>query len=131
MTVRQKLKIVLYSLLFLTLFILLGFWLYLASSQARDYRRLADLKLIQEEFNRYYITSATFAVSGCRLNEPIADCFSSFSPNVIKDPVDSGAYRYFVRGLSEDDYEVEFSFEVGIGGLSGGSYILTKNGIRN
>jgi hypothetical protein len=131
MTTRQKLKTVLYSLLFLTLFILLFFWIYLASLQIRDYRRLADLKLIQEEFNRYYLTSATFEVSGCRLNEPISGCFYGVSPNIIRDPVDSGAYRYLVRNLSEADYELEFSFEAGIGGIPAGTYILTKNGIRN
>lgn len=130
MTTRQKLKTVLYSLLFLTLFILLGFWLYYTSLQTRDYQRLADLKLIQEEFNRYYAIYATFEVAGCRLNEPISGCFSNFSPNVITDPLNTGAYRYLVRSLAEDNYEIEFSFEVGLTGVQSGTYILTKNGIR-
>jgi hypothetical protein len=130
MTTRQKLKTVLYSLFFLTLFILLGFWLYYASLQTRDYRRLSDIRLIQEEFNRYYAVYATFDVAGCRINEPIAGCFYGFSPNIISDPLDVGVYRYLVRSLTEDNYEIEFSLEVGLAGVSPGTYILTKNGIR-
>ncbi|MFA5021428.1 MAG: hypothetical protein WC517_05250, partial [Patescibacteria group bacterium] len=66
---QTKYKITIYALAGLILLTLLGFWLYWASAQARDYRRLADLKVWQNILSDYYAQNGTYRVPDCGAGE--------------------------------------------------------------
>lgn len=131
---RTKFKITLYSLIFVILAVLLAFWIYLASAQSRDYQRLADLRVWQNILSDYYSKNGTYVIPGCDAGRTLSQCLvkqsGRISINNIDDPVNSGDYRYVVAGLSDDDFQISFALEAGIGGLGPGKYIWTKNGVR-
>jgi hypothetical protein len=131
---RTKFKITLYAVIFINLTVLLGFWLYWSSAQARDYERLGDLKVWQNILGYYYSQNGTYIIPNCAAGETLSSCLAQkvgkITINNINDPLNSGNYRYTVGSLGESDYEIQFALETGIAGLSRGGYILTKNGIR-
>ena len=47
----------------------------------------------------------------------------------IVDPLNELNFQYVVRSLSDEDFRIDFAFEIGIGGLAPGNYILTRQGI--
>ena len=113
-------KIIIYSLAAAILLVLLGFWLYFAQAQARDYQRLADLKVWQNILAAYYSRNGTYVIPNCASGELISQCL----------PQPAGAYRFTVASLSESDFGLNFSLEAGIAGLKPGQYIWTKNGVK-
>lgn len=131
---RQKFKIALYVVIFAIILTVLGFWIYLASAQSRDYQRLADLKVTQNVLADYFSKYGSYQVPNCDIGETLSRCLKTTVNgkviNNINDPLNSGVYRYVVGSLAVDDYEINFSLEAGIGGLSRGTYVFTKNGIR-
>lgn len=131
---RTRFKIIIYALFFSLAIILLSFWIYFAVAQARDYQRLADLKIWQDVLNRHYMNYGTYQKNNCENGKLLSACWEDYSGrfriNNINDPINSGNYRYIVGGLGVDDYQINFSLEAGIGGLSRGNYILTKNGVK-
>lgn len=130
---RTRVKILLYAVIFVNLGILFGFWIYFAQAQIRDYQRLADLKIWQNILGGHFSQFGTYRIENCETGKTISQCLARKSGKVwlnnINDPVNSGVYRYTVAGLADDDYQINFSFETGIGGLKPGTYALTKNGI--
>ncbi len=131
---RLRFKIILYLAIFAILLLALAFWIYLARAQSRDYQRLADLKITQDILASYYGKFATYQLPNCLVGETVSQCLSTKvgSPviNNIIDPLNNTSYSYVIGSLADSDYEINFSLEVGIGGLSRGNYVLTKNGIR-
>lgn len=131
---QTKYKITIYALAGLILLTLLGFWLYWASAQARDYRRLADLKVWQNILSDYYAQNGTYRVPDCGAGETLSRCLKAaagrWAINNIDDPINISPYRYAVANLSDDDYEISFSLEAGIGGLAPGQYLWTKGGVK-
>ncbi len=130
MKVNKRLKIIFYLFFFFIILSLLILWIYFAKAWSRDYQRIGDLKIIQENFNYYHVRNGTFIIDNCQLDEDISNCFFKIFPSSISDPLNTGDNRYLVRRLYEDDYEIEFSLEVGVNELGPGKYILTKDGIR-
>jgi len=131
---QTKFKITLYAVIFTILVVVLGFWIYLASAQIRDYQRLADLKIWQNILSTYYFKNGTYVIPGCDVGRTLSDCLSQKVGHAtidnINDPINSGDYRYTVGNLSTDDFQIVFSLEAGIGGLGPGKYILTKEGVK-
>jgi len=131
---KTKFKIALYATIFTILLVILGFWIYFASAQARDYQRLADLRVWQNILASYYLQNGSYQIPNCDQGETLSQCLitkvGKSTINNINDPINSGSYRYAVNNLSAEDYEIIFSLEAGIGGLSRGSYVLNKNGIQ-
>lgn len=131
---RQKFKIALYVVIFAIILTVLGFWVYIASAQGRDYQRLADLKVIQNVLADYYSKNGSYQLPNCDIGETISQCLRMTNNgrviNNINDPINVGVYRYVIGNLNLDDFEINFTFEAGIGGLSRGTYVFTKNGIR-
>lgn len=131
---RTKYKILIYTLISVILLALLGFWLYFSTAQARDYQRLADLRVWQNIMNDYYAKYGTYAIPNCEPGEMISQCFrgdnTRSATNNVNDPINTAPYQYTVASLSDIDYEISFSLEAGIGGLKPGQYIWTKNGVK-
>ncbi len=123
---KQKIKLAIYGLLFTLVIIASAFVVYYFQAQARDYRRLADLKAWQNILSDYYLKNGTYLVADCGAEMALSRCL----PYNINDPKNSGDYRYVVAGLSDTDFEIRFSLETGLGGLQPGSHILTKNGVK-
>lgn len=123
---QQKIKLAIYGLILTLVLIISAFTAYYFQTQARDYRRLADLKLIQTAMSDYFLRNGTYLIPNCQANSMVRSCL----PLSVSDPLNSGDYRYFITGLSETDYEVRFSLETGLGELQKGSHILTKNGVK-
>lgn len=119
-------KIIIYSLISAILLALLGFWIYFAKAQTRDYQRLADLRVWQNILSDYYGHNGTYKIFNCDSGELLSACLG----NNINDPKNISPYQYAVASLSDADYEINFSLEAGIGGLKPGQYIWTKNGVR-
>jgi len=131
---NTKYKIIIYSLVGLILLAALWFGIYFFSAQARDYRRLADLKVWQDILSGYYSQNGTYAVANCASGEILSRCFiknvGHATINDINDPINVSPYQYIVGNLSDSDYEIKFSLEAGIGGLNPGQYVWTKNGVK-
>ncbi|MFA6526032.1 MAG: hypothetical protein WCT26_01285 [Candidatus Buchananbacteria bacterium] len=119
-------KIIIYCLISAILLALLGFWIYFAKAQARDYQRLADLRVWQNILSDYYSQNGTYKIPNCDNRESLSVCLG----DNINDPKNFGSYQYSVASLSDTDYEINFSLEAGIGGLRPGQYIWTKNGVK-
>lgn len=131
---RTRFKIVIYLILLTIALILLGFWIWFAGAWQRDLQRVGDLKQIQSVMSQYYSRYGTYAISGCSADMRMSDCLSRQNGGVararIVDPLASGYYDYLIGSLNDDYYEINFSFEIGVGGLPAGRYILTKDGVR-
>lgn len=124
---NTKYKIIIYSLAGLILLTVLGFWIYFAKAQARDYDRLADLKIWQDILSEYYANNGTYIIPNCIAGELLSHCLAGHN---IDDPVNASPYQYSVASLSAADYEINFSLEAGIGGLAPGQYLWTKEGVK-
>lgn len=131
---RTKYKILIYTLISVILVTLLSFWLYFSTAQARDYQRLADLRVWQNILSDYYAKYGTYIISNCEPGQVISQCFKGdnlkSAINDINDPINSTPYQYTVASLSDIDYEISFTLEAGLGGLKPGQYIWTKNGVK-
>lgn len=119
-------KIIIYCLISAILLALLGFWIYFAKAQARDYQRLADLKVWQNILSDYYLRNGTYKILNCDNGELLSACLG----NNLLDPKNISPYQYSVASLSDTDYGINFSMEAGIGGLKPGQYIWTKTGVK-
>lgn len=131
---RTKYKILIYSLISVIIFTLLGFWAYFSTAQSRDYRRLADLRVWQNILSDYYAKNGTYVLPNCYPGQVISDCFrgdnTKSATNVINDPINSSPYQYIVTSLTDSNYEISFTLESGLNGLKPGQYIWTKNGVK-
>lgn len=131
---KTKLKIAIYVVVSLNLLALFIFWIYWSSAQARDYQRLADLKIWQSILSSYYSENGSYLVPNCTIGKTLSGCLikkvGRFTINNINDPLNYGNYRYVIEGLSDSDYQISFFLEAGVGGLSRGVYILTKDGVK-
>lgn len=131
---RTRYKIIIYSLIGIIVSALLGFWLYFSTAQARDYQRLADLKVWQGILSDYYLHNGTYVIPNCDEGKLLSRCLSKVvgrqTINNIDDPVNVSPYQYIVANLSDVDYEINFALESGIGDLKPGSYLWTKNGVK-
>lgn len=123
---KQKLKLAIYGLIIALVLISSAFVAYYFRAQSRDYQRLADLKVGQTALSDYFLRNGTYLVAGCQPGMELNGCL----PINVKDPINSGDYRYLVVNLSDADYEIKFSLETGLGGLQKGVHILDKNGAR-
>lgn len=130
----QKIKIAIYSLVFLILIIAVWFSSAIFAGQARDYERLGDLKVWQDILEQYYFDYGTYQVAGCQAGMTLAQCLQEQSDkvriNTKEDPINSGNYRYVVGSLGDSDYEIKFSLESGVNGLAPGQYVWTRNGLK-
>jgi len=127
-------KIIIYSLISVILFALLGFWLYFSRAESRDYQRLADLKVWQNILSDYYARNGTYKIPNCEAPMALSQCLQKYvgrqAIDNIDDPVNVSPYRYTVVSLSDIDYEINFALEAGLGGLKPGQYIWTKSGVK-
>jgi len=135
MTQRTKFKIILYTVLLVIAIALLLVWWSYTRALGRDYQRLADLKLMQVELTDYFANFNTYKIPECQVNSPVNFCTGKNDRTIavgnITDPTDSGDYRYLVGELSDNNYKIYFSFEIGVGGVAPGGYALTRSGIVN
>ena len=107
------------------------FWFNsIMSSKARDYERLSDLKVIQGRLTAYYFKFNTYKISGCADNSLLNKCIGDqigFAD--IRDPLNSGIYKYAIYSLSDNDYQIGFGLETEMGGLNAGGHIYGKEGV--
>jgi len=133
MKARLRFKIIAYSLLLVILLALvIWFWQY-NSAQARDYTRLADLKVAQAQLSDYYLKFNTFIIPYCQTPLTLSDCQGKdrqkISLSDLVDPLNTGSYRYDLVYLGEDNFQINFALEIGAGGLKAGAYKMTKVGV--
>ena len=133
MTQRTKFKIAVYGLLFVIACICLWWFNSIIVAKARDYERLADLKIIQGELTAYYYKFNTYKIPACADNTILNSCISQGQINFsqISDPLSSGIYQYVIYSLSDTDYQIGFALETKMGGLNAGGHIYGKNGVVN
>ena len=134
MTQRTKFKITIYLILLIILVSMLIWWMIYNSGRSRDFERLADMKIIEAEMNNYYLKFNTYKIADCPNDTAINFCVGKDSKvlevsNII-DPLSQLNFQYVVRSLTDDDFQIDFAFEVGVGGLLPGNYSLTKQGIN-
>ena len=133
MNARKRFKLIVYSLLLvIALGLIIWYWLY-SSAQGRDYERLADLRLAQSRLIDYYLKYNTFKVPYCPTPITLNDCQGKNNENTglenIVDPLNDGTYYYNLVYLGDDDFQINFTLEVGINGLPAGIYKITKAGV--
>jgi hypothetical protein len=130
---RTKFKIIIYSILLVIAISLLMVWWSYTRALGRDYQRLADMKLLQVELTDYFTNFNTYKIPECQSNSPVNFCTGkgdrTMAVEGIIDPTSSGSYQYIIGELTDSEYRVYFSFEIGVGGLDAGGYTLTKSGI--
>ncbi|HNW09425.1 MAG TPA: hypothetical protein PK619_02130 [bacterium] len=129
---RTKFKLTVYAVL-LVIFLALLIWLAVFNAaQSRDYKRLSDMRLAQAELMDYFLQFNTFVVDECQTGSLLNFCQGrdgyASDLSAIIDPVNEGNFQYVVSDLSADNFRIDFSLEVGAGGLSAGNYALTVAG---
>ncbi|MFA5047491.1 MAG: hypothetical protein WC516_00450 [Patescibacteria group bacterium] len=134
MTQRTYFKIGVYFFLFIVAVVFYLWWLSYNAQRYRDYERLGDLRVLQAIMTDYYGKFNTYVVPQCVVGSAISSCLgNNFLPLAVdnlKDPIDSGSYKYLVGSLSDSDFQIDFSFEQDTAGSLAGRHMLTKNGIR-
>lgn len=130
---RLKLKLLIYTILAVILVAVLWWWIAYNQGKTRDYKRLADIKVIQAELTEYYRRFNTYKIPECQGNSLVNFCVGKGDQAVgfqaIIDPLNSGAYQYIVDSLLDNDYIISFSLERGMVGVPAGNYVLTKEGV--
>lgn len=135
MTQRNRFKIIAYSIVFVLLLVILGFWVNYQLGRGRDAQRLGDMKIAQQILARYFFQSNTYQIPQCETSMTINQCAnndSSLAPlSALIDPVNTvNQYQYRVRQLSVDNFALEVRFEHSIAGLAPGVYLVTKDGFK-
>lgn len=131
---RTRFKIIVYTILLIIALLLLSIWIWYASGWSRDFQRVGDLKQIQLAMSIYYSQYGTYYLKDCSIGMKVADCFTK-QPILkffkITDPLSLGYYNYLIGSINDNFYEINFALEQGVGGLTAGRYILTKEGVRH
>ena len=134
MTQRTYFKLSVYSVLLVVTVIFYIWWLSFNNSRYRDYERLGDLKVIQAVMADYFAQFNTYDIPQCIVGSAINTCsgddFGPLAALGLKDPINSGSYRYVMSSFSANDFQIDFSFENNISGLAAGRHSLTQSGIR-
>ncbi len=113
-------------------------------SKARDARRVADIKQIQNALELYYSDSGTYpaaAVAALGKDAGIAVSDNGFTNAagvgtsvylnpVPKDPDSTKAYVYPANAAPTKDYIIEFTLESGTGTMEKGDYQATSGGMK-
>ncbi|MFA6422055.1 MAG: hypothetical protein WCV92_01490 [Candidatus Buchananbacteria bacterium] len=131
MTQRTKFKASVYILLLIIALILLFWFNSIMVAKARDYERLADLKVIQGKLTANFFKNNTYELPGCLNNSDLSSCSAGGDINFlgIADPLNSGEFKYIVYNLSESDFQLGFTLETKMGGLNPGGHIYGKEGV--
>ncbi|MFA5029197.1 MAG: hypothetical protein WC518_00405 [Patescibacteria group bacterium] len=133
MTKRTKFKLIIYLLLLILGITGLILWSIFNAARGRDYKRLGEIKIIEAEFNSYFNKFNTYQVPDCSPPMLVNYCSGKgervLAIDTIVDPVNKGNFQYLVSSLSDDNFRVDFSLEMGIGTLAAGNYLLTRQGI--
>lgn len=131
---RTRFKIIVYTILLIISLLLLVIWIWYVSGWSRDFQRVGNLKQIQLAMSTYYSQYGTYQLADCQIGMTVADCFAkqSIFKKLFKitDPLSSDYYNYLIGSLNNNFYEINFALEQGVGGLTAGRYILTKEGVR-
>jgi len=134
MTQRNKFKVFAYSFLLIIAIIGLVFIWQTNAARGRDYQRLGDLKLVQQELADYFYEFNTYRISGCNPPAAVDSCTGAGDRRInlgqIIDPLNSRGYQYRLISLSDDDFEIEFALETSVAGLAPGAHSYTKNGLK-
>jgi type II secretory pathway pseudopilin PulG len=134
MNARFRFKIIVYLILAILAVSLLIWWLMFGAAKGRDWRRLADIKLIEGELNSYFLKFNTYIIPECPDDSLINYCLGQDKRRLnfaaLVDPKNKAPFQYVMRAMTEDNFRLDFALEAGIGGLPAGNYSLSKEGIR-
>ena len=130
---RTRLKIIIYSSLFIISLAVLVWWFFYNSTRARDYERLGDMRVLEAEMNRYFFKFNTYQIPECGEGSVINFCVGAGDKSInvkdIIDPVNLNNLRYVVAQMADNNFRVEFYLEGSLAGLPSGQYALTKEGL--
>lgn len=134
MSQRNVFKIFVYIFLLVIAIGLLVWWVVYNNARSRDYDRLAQIKLLQLELTDYFFEFNTFQIPQCPTDSLVNYCLGrgdrTLAVSGIIDPKNRGNFQFIFEEILQNDFAVSFSLEQGVGGLSAGNYVLTKEGIR-
>ncbi|MEK7648542.1 MAG: prepilin-type N-terminal cleavage/methylation domain-containing protein [Patescibacteria group bacterium] len=113
-------------------------------SKARDARRVADIKQIQNALELYYSDSGTYpaaevakigegsgvAISNLGFTTAVGVGDSVYLNPVPKDPASTQSYVYPTPAAPTKDYIIEFVLETGTGTMEKGTYQATSGGMK-
>lgn len=130
---RARFKLIAYVALFIIALAVLSWWFSYNRAKGRDYERLVEMKVLAAQLNNYFFHFNTYQIPQCQVNTLVNFCLGK-NGRIIKidhliDPINKNQFQYLVSDLSDDNFQVNFAFEVGVGGLRKGNYVLTKEGI--
>ena len=133
MSKRSKIKIIIYSVLLIIILAFLVWWFSYNSTQARDYQRLGDMRVLEAALNSYFFRFNTYQIPECGPGSVINFCTGRGERTIevaeIIDPVNLDNLRYVVADLTADNFRVEFYLEGSLAGLPSGRYALTREGL--
>ncbi|MFA4871803.1 MAG: hypothetical protein WC610_01965 [Patescibacteria group bacterium] len=133
MAQKNLTKIFIYITLFVFAVGIFAWWVNYNWTRGRDYRRLADLKILQSALVDYYGRFNTYKIPDCQAGSLVNLCLGKNSRAIgldnIIDPISKSPFQYQVVELADDNFFVSFYFETSMLGLPAGKHTLTKNGI--
>ncbi len=106
--------------------VFLVWWFFYNSAKGRDYQRLGEIKVIEGAMNGYFLKFNTYVVPGCNPNMDLMECKGQ-GDRVLN--LGKTKYKYTVSEMSDQDFRLNFTFEIGLAGLPSGVYVLTKEGL--
>ncbi|MEK7167517.1 MAG: hypothetical protein AAB791_00765 [Patescibacteria group bacterium] len=121
-----KIKYAIYAVLLILGLVFLVWWFFYNSAKGRDYQRLGEAKVIESAMNDYFLEFNTYAVPGCNSNMDLMECQGQ-GDRILK--INQLKYKYTVSEMSEENFRINFTFEIGVAGLPSGVYVLTKEGL--
>lgn len=126
-------KILIYIFLLIIVLGVFVWWLNDDWAKGRDYRRLADMKILQAELAGFYGQFNTYKIPECQPGSAVNLC-AGRNGRVVKtdgliDPINKSPFQYTINELADDNFSIGFVLETAVAGLSAGRHILTKNGI--
>lgn len=134
MTQRNKFKAFVYGFLLIIAIVGLAFVWQASQTKGRDYRRLGDLKQIQQIMADYFFKYNTYQIPGCTPPAAVNSCLGEGERRInlsrLVDPLSGSGYQYRIISLSDDDFEIGFVLETAISGLTKGAHSYTKNGLK-
>ena len=133
MAQKNLTKIFICIVLFIVAFGLFAWFVNYNWTRARDYRRLADLKILQSALVDYYGRFNTYKIPDCQAGLLVNLCAGrngrAIKTDGLVDPINKSPFQYIINELADDDFSVGFALETAVAGLSAGGHTLTKNGI--
>lgn len=123
-----KIKYAIYAVLLIIGLSFLIWWFFYNFAKGKDYQRLGEAKVIEGAMNGYFLKFNTYIIPGCKPGMDLAECQGK-GDRVLDLNLGSEKFKYTVSEMSDDNFRINFTFEIGIAGLPSGVYVLTKEGL--